>query len=113
MDECRVILSTASSIEEAARIGRLLVERQLAACVNLVPGLRSIYRWEGRVCDDAEVLLVIKTRAGLTAAVLEAIRAMHSYQLPEAIALPIIDGSPDYLAWLIRATQPPGPTASP
>ena len=95
-----VAFSTVGSGEDAERIARTLVERRLAACVNVVPGLVSIYRWKGAVERDEERLLIIKTRAerleGLRAALLE----LHPYELPELIALPIEGGHPPYLAWL-------------
>ena len=95
-----VAFSTVGSGEDAERIARTLVERRLAACVNLVPGLVSIYRWKGAVERDEERLLIIKTRAerleGLRAALLE----LHPYELPELVALPIEGGHPPYLAWL-------------
>jgi len=95
-----VAFSTVGSGEDAERIARTLVERRLAACVNVVPGLVSIYRWKGAVERDEERLLIIKTRAerleGLRAALLE----LHPYELPELVALPIEGGHPPYLAWL-------------
>ena len=100
MSERVVAFSTVGSGEDAERIARTLVERRLAACVNVVPGLVSIYRWKGAVERDEERLLIIKTRAerleGLRAALLE----LHPYELPELVALPIEGGHPPYLAWL-------------
>jgi len=95
-----VVLVTASNPEEAARLGRALVDERLAACVNIVPGLRSIYRWQGQVEDVAEVLLVIKTGRHVLTALIERIRALHSYSVPEVIALPITGGAAPYLEWL-------------
>ena len=97
-----VVLSTCGSEEEAVRIARALVEDQLAACVNIVPQIRSIYRWQGAVEDGTEWLLIIKTKRELFPAVSAKIRTVHSYEVPEAIALPIVDGLPDYLAWIDR-----------
>lgn len=95
-----VVLSTCANPDEAVRIARSLVERRLAACVNIVPGARSIYRWKGSVEDAAEVVLMIKTsRALLTEAQAE-IERLHSYDLPEAVALQVVDGSERYLDWL-------------
>lgn len=100
MTDLRVVYVTAPDLDVAARLARALVEEELAACCNLVPGIRSIYRWEGAVHDDGEVLLVVKTQAErlerLTARVVE----LHPYALPEVIALPIVAGHAPYLAWV-------------
>src|SRR5690348_1194398 len=98
--EKRIVLTTAGSREEAQRIARALVERQLAACVSLLGPIDSIYRWKGQVEEAQEWLLLIKTTAAGFAAVRDAIRELHSYELPECIAIDITDGSPDYLRWL-------------
>lgn len=98
-----VVLVTAPT-GEAERLARLVIERELAACVNLIPGVRSLYRWEGRLCDDAEVVLVIKTRRALVATLCEQLVAAHPYDLPEVIALPIVAGHGPYLQWLGAAT---------
>lgn len=100
-----VCLSTASSDEEAAKIARALVEERLAACVNLVPGVRSIYTWQGKVEDGAEVLMVIKTRRSLVAKLTARVKALHSYTVPEVIAADIVGGNPGYLAWLADSTS--------
>lgn len=95
-----VVFSTCGSEEEAVRVARGLVEAQLAACVNIVSQIRSIYRWQGAIEDGTEWLLVIKTRRELFGAIAAKLRSIHSYEVPEAIALPIVDGLPDYLAWI-------------
>jgi len=100
MEAVRVILITAPNNDEASRLAQQLVERQLAACVNIVPGIRSIYRWEGRICDDAEAMLIVKTLQPLLGKVIDAIKELHSYQVPEVIALPVLAGNPAYLAWI-------------
>jgi periplasmic divalent cation tolerance protein len=100
-----VVLVTAPDAEVGARIGRALVEEGLAACVNLVPGVRSIYRFEGKVHDDAEVLLVLKTRAALSAALAARVRALHPYELPEVVALAVAGGSEPYLDWVVSAAE--------
>jgi periplasmic divalent cation tolerance protein len=100
MSEPIVVLSTVARAEDAERIARELVSRGLAACVNLVPGLVSIYRWKGAVEREEERLLVIKTRRDTFAALREALVALHPYELPEVIALPIVEGHAPYLAWL-------------
>jgi periplasmic divalent cation tolerance protein len=96
----RVVLVTAGSEEEAEKIARALVEERLAACVNIVPGVRSIYRWRGAVEDDSEVLMVIKSEADILDALEARVRALHSYEVPEILALPIERGSAPYLDWL-------------
>lgn len=101
-----VIFVTCSSAEEAGRIARALVQQRLAACVNISNPIRSLYRWEGRVRDDPEVLLVIKTARGLFDRVRRAVEKMHSYQVPEVICLPVIDAAPNYLNWLTSSVAP-------
>ncbi len=100
MSERVVVLSTVGSPRDAERIARALVERRLAACVNIVPGVISVYRWQGAVQRDAERLLVIKTRADRLAALRETLLSLHPYELPELLALPIADGHPPYLGWI-------------
>ena len=100
MTDKRIVLTTSGSEDDARRIAHHLVENQLAACVNLVPRIESIYRWQGKVESSREWLLVIKTTAEKFASVRDAIRELHSYELPECIAIAIDDGSPDYLQWL-------------
>jgi periplasmic divalent cation tolerance protein len=95
-----VAFSTVGTAEDAERIARALVEQRLAACVNVVSGVVSVYRWKGGVCRDEERLLVIKTRAARLEALREALVALHPYELPELVALPIEGGHEPYLAWL-------------
>ena len=95
-----VVFSTAGSEAEASGIARALVERQLAACVNVVPGVTSIYRWQGTVQTDTEWLLIVKTRRERFEEVGAAIRALHAYEVPEIVMLDIADGDAAYLAWL-------------
>ena len=95
-----VVLSTCSNLEEGEKLARLLVERRLAACVNVVPRVRSFYRWKGAVEDADECLLVVKSSRGLFAELSLALAAAHSYELPEALAIPILEGTADYLRWL-------------
>jgi periplasmic divalent cation tolerance protein len=101
-----VVLVTASGPEEAARLARALVEERLAACANLVP-VRSIYRWQGAVEEAEEHLLVLKARAADVAALDARVRALHSYDVPEVLALPVLAGSAAYLAWLADSTGRP------
>jgi periplasmic divalent cation tolerance protein len=101
----RIVLSTAGSEEEARKIARHLVEHQLAACVNIVPQIESIYRWQGKVESSQEWLLLIKTTAEKFPAVRDAVRQLHSYELPECIALSVEDGTADYLEWIERSVK--------
>lgn len=102
-----VVLVTASTADEAGRIARALVEERLAACANIVPQIRSLFHWEGQLCDEAESLIVLKARAADAEAIVSRVRALHSYTVPEVIALPILEGSPAYLAWLEESTKRP------
>ena len=97
-----VVLSTCDSEEQAKKLARHLVELRLAACVNILPAARSVYRWKDQVEEADECLLVIKTRRELFSALREALVKMHTYEVPEVIALPVVDGSVEYLAWLDR-----------
>ena len=101
-----VIFVTAGSAEEAGRIGRALVEERLVACANVVPAVRSIYRWEGRIADEAECLLILKTRSERFADVEARVRSLHSYRVPEIVALDATQVSTPYLEWLLRETLP-------
>lgn len=100
-----VVLITTSSREEAEAIAKTLVEERLAACVNIVSGARSIFQWQGAVEEQDEVLMVVKSRNNLLPSLIEAVKRMHSYTLPEVIALPILDGSPEYLAWIDESVR--------
>jgi periplasmic divalent cation tolerance protein len=100
MTDKRLVLSTASSLEEARLIARTLVERQLAACVNIVGPIESIYRWKGAVENAQEYLLLIKTTAALFARLRDEFKQLHSYEFPECIELTIEDGLPAYLEWI-------------
>jgi len=95
-----VILSTASTETEAAKLASLLVNERLAACVNILPQIQSFYRWKGAVESAAEWLLVIKSSRALFHDVCAFLEKQHSYEVPEAIAIPILDGAPNYLNWL-------------
>jgi periplasmic divalent cation tolerance protein len=100
-----VVLTTTDSPELAQQIATALVQAGEAACVSIVPGIRSIYRWEGKVYNEGELLLVIKSTAERYEEVRFRIRQLHSYQVPEVIALPITAGDPDYLRWLSQVTS--------
>lgn len=99
-----LVLCTAPDADVGATLGRGLVEAKLAACVNVVPGLRSIYAWEGAVQDDSEVQLLIKTRRARFEALRDWLREHHPYDVPEILALPIVGGNEDYLAWIEAQT---------
>ena len=95
-----VLFSTCPNMAEAENLAGHLVETRLAACVNAVPAIRSFYRWKGKIENDAEFLLIIKTARGLVDSLRVEIEKLHPYELPELIVAPIVDGSPNYLAWL-------------
>lgn len=99
-----VVLVTTASAEEGARLGRTLVEERLAACANVVGPMRSIYRWQGAVEEADEHLVLLKARGADVAALETRVRALHSYDVPEVIALPVTAGSAPYLAWLAEST---------
>jgi periplasmic divalent cation tolerance protein len=91
---------TSAEAVEAEKIARALVDKRLAACVNIIPQVRSFYRWEGDVKDDAEFLLLVKTSRALFDAVRVEVERLHSYHLPEVVCLSILDGSENYMSWL-------------
>lgn len=103
--DVRVILSTAGSPEEGERIARILVEQRLAACVNIVPNIRSVYRWDGKIESAQEVLLLVKTGADLLERAENALRAAHSYEIPEVLVFNPESGHADYLDWLLRSVK--------
>jgi len=103
MTDKRIVLTTCGSEEEAEKIGRYLVENLLAACVNVIPQIKSIYRWQGKVESSAEWLLLIKTTVEKFPKVRNAIRELHSYDLPECVALAVEDGSEEYLGWIANS----------
>jgi periplasmic divalent cation tolerance protein len=95
-----VVLSACDSEEEAARMARQLVEKRLAACVNILPQVRSIYRWKNEIADEREWVLMIKTRRDIFPVLRAEIAKIHSYEVPEVVALPVVDGAETYLTWL-------------
>ena len=97
-----VVLSACASPEEAERIARALVEKRLAACVNMLPAARSVYRWKGAIENEQETLLIIKSSRGHFDALRAEIEKMHSYEVPEVIALPMVAGAEAYLEWMSR-----------
>ena len=105
MTDKRLVLTTAGSRDEARRIAEALVERKLAACVNIVPGVVSIYRWKGKSEESEEWLLWIKTTARAFPRVRDTIKELHSYELPECVCLTVEDGSAEYLKWIDEAMK--------
>ena len=105
MSDHKLVLSTAGSKDEAEKIARALVERGLAACVNIIPQVQSIYRWQGKVEEAQEFLLLIKTVGSAFEQVRDTINQLHSYELPECISLEIADGSLAYLEWIEDSVQ--------
>jgi periplasmic divalent cation tolerance protein len=99
-----VVFITASDENEAAKIARALVEARLSACVNIIKDIRSIYSWQGKIEDEKEVLMVAKTHKPLFDSLTKRVKELHSYTVPEIIALPIAQGSEDYLKWLKEVT---------
>lgn len=100
-----VVFCTCESEEQAEKLARLAVERHLAACANIVPGVRSIYRWQGAMEDAREFLLIFKTTEERFEELSRALREAHSYEVPEIVAMPVVAGSPAYLAWLEAETR--------
>src|ERR1044071_3503719 len=109
MERIVFVYTTYPSAVEAEQAGRALIERELAACVNILPGMVSIYRWEGAIERGEEVVMIIKTRASLAEAVRGAVKEMHSYTTPAILVLPIEGGEPGYLAWMMKETETPKP----
>ncbi len=100
-----VVLVTAPTAEKAAEIARAVVEERLAACGNVVPGIRSLYRWQGKIQDEPEALLLLKTTRARFEALRERVLALHPYDVPEVVALPVEAGSAPYLAWIDAETR--------
>ncbi len=105
MTDVIVVMVTAPSMEKAAEIGRAVVEERLAACANLVPGVRSLYTWEGKLYDEGEVLMILKTRGGLFEALKARIAALHPYQVPEVLRLDVPEGHAPYVDWVVKSVR--------
>ncbi len=101
----RFIYMTAGSLEEARRIGRELVSAQLAACVNILPQMQSIYVWEGQLQEDAEVVMIAKTTAARTAELIAKVKSLHSYSVPCVVSLAVEDGHAPFLEWIARSVE--------
>ncbi|MDE3048614.1 MAG: divalent-cation tolerance protein CutA [Nitrospirota bacterium] len=100
-----VVLVTAVNQEEAVRIGKEMVNAKLAACANIIPGVKSIYRWKGKVVKTQEVLLILKSSKPRYRALEKAIKAVHTYEIPEIIALPVMEGLAQYIGWVRSETH--------
>ena len=105
MEDALLVITNLADAASAQKLARALVEQRLAACVNMLPAVQSVYRWNGAVEEAAEVTLLIKTTTARYAALEEAIRSLHPYDLPEVIALPVSAGLPAYLAWIVKETR--------
>lgn len=104
-DEAVLVYVTAGDRQAALALGRACVEARLAACANVIDGMRSVYRWQGEIEEADEAVLILKTRRARLEALCAAIRARHDYDCPCVVALPIIGGNPDYLAWILAETE--------
>ncbi len=100
-----VTLVTCRDARQARRIATALVRERLAACVNVVPGVVSIYAWEGKLEEGREALLIVKSRSALAGKLVARVRALHSYSVPEVVTLPVVSGNPDYLRWVRESTR--------
>jgi periplasmic divalent cation tolerance protein len=107
MNDAVFVYVTASSREEAERIGRATVEERLAACANILPGMRSIYRWQGAIEEADEAVLILKTRADRVGALTQRIKALHGYAVPCVAAFAVTAGNPDYFAWIAAESTAP------
>ncbi len=100
-----VLFVTVGSEDEALKIAKTIVQEKLAACVNIIPAIRSVYMWQGEVCDDKELLLLIKTPRKLFSKLMNRIKELHSYEVPEIIAVSLSEGIEDYLSWVMDVTE--------
>jgi len=103
-DCCIIVLVMAAGMDEARRIGKTLVHERLAACANIIPGVESLFFWENRFCIENEILVMMKTRCDLFETLKERVQSLHSYEVPEIIALPVTAGSEEYLGWVSDTT---------
>jgi periplasmic divalent cation tolerance protein len=111
MDRAVFVYTTYPSIVEAERAGKVLVERRLCACVNILPGMISHYRWQGQLERGEETVMIIKTRASLSERVSSAVKEMHSYSTPAILVIPLERVEQSYLEWLMAETEPTAPAA--
>ena len=106
LEEITMVMTSVGTEQQAVEISEELIARRLATCVNIVPCLRSIYRWKGKVCEDTEYLLLVKTPKRLFERVSEAIREFHSYELPEILAVPIAAAESTFHRWILEMVEP-------
>jgi len=107
--EMLLVFTTFAGEEDAARVTRALIEERLIACGNILPGARSLYRWQGAIADDPEVVVLMKTRKQDWSALLSRLHELHPYETPECVAVRVAAGAPRYLAWLEEALAPESP----
>lgn len=112
MTDMLLVFSTFANEEDAARVVRALIAERLAACGTALPGARSLYRWQGAIADEREVVVLLKTRRSVWPALEARLRALHPYETPECVAVEVAEGSPAYLAWLAGSLGP-GETGDP
>ena len=105
MENSLLVFVTVPSLKEGERIGEKLVEKKLAACVNIVPHLYSIFFWQGKIEKEGELLLIIKTMPDCMEKLIEKVKKIHSYDVPEIIALPVVQGNQDYINWIYESTR--------
>jgi periplasmic divalent cation tolerance protein len=105
MSDVIVVFIMTASEDEAMKIGRALVERKLAACTNILPGIRSLFRWKGEMCDEREVLVIAKSVREKFGELARVVKDLHSYEVPEIIALPVVDGLEEYVKWVVDSTS--------
>ena len=103
--EVNLVLSTAGSLTEGKKIARRLVEEGLAACVNVIPGVFSFFSWEGKLCQEREVLILAKTRKSNNSKIIRKIKELHSYEVPEVLFLPLVGGEEKYLQWVRQSVK--------
>ena len=113
MTDISIVFVTVGKEEEASAMGRTLVEEGFIACANIVPGIRSIYRWKGKICDEPELLVIMKTRTSLVPVLKDRVRELHSYEVPEIVSFPIEQGLQEYLDWVVQNTREYVPTYTP
>ena len=104
--QIRIVFITTATRADAVRLGRALIERRLAACVNCVPRVTSLFHWQGRIDTCTETLVIVKTTTRRLPALIRTVQALHAYDVPEILALPAVGGSPAYLNWVLRSCTP-------
>ena len=105
MNKYVIVFITTGSVEEATQIAKVLVDQRLAACVNIVPKILSIYRWQGKIENDTETKMIIKTKSNLVNQLIQEVKNIHSYDICEITVVPIISGNPDYLKWIAESVH--------